>query len=78
MKVVDEECITVMEGEWTPDEVIRDIVEGGTQEDPFYVMDLGEVVARYRRWKELMPRVETFYGNTLLLYISNYDISFSD
>ncbi|CAB3229560.1 unnamed protein product [Arctia plantaginis] len=62
MKVVEQECITVMEGEWTPDEVIRDIVEGGTQEDPFYVMDLGEVVARYRRWKELMPRVEPFYA----------------
>lgn len=62
MKVVEQERITVMDGDWTPVEVIRDIVETGTQEDPFYVMDLGEVVARYRRWKELMPRVEPFYA----------------
>lgn len=62
MKVVEEERITVMDGAWSPAEVIREIVETGTQEDPFYIMDLGEVVARYRRWKELMPRVEPFYA----------------
>lgn len=63
MKVVEEEQrIRVMEGPWSPLEVIREIVEGGVQEDPFYVMDLGEVVARYHKWKELMPRVEPFYA----------------
>ncbi|XP_053618485.1 ornithine decarboxylase 1-like [Plodia interpunctella] len=62
MKVVDEERIRVMEGPWSPTDVIRQIVEEGSQEDPFYVMDLGEVVARYHRWKELMPRVEPFYA----------------
>ncbi|KAH9629102.1 hypothetical protein HF086_008551 [Spodoptera exigua] len=64
MKVVEEEqLITVMDGPWSPTDLIREIVESGTQEDPFYVMDLGEVVARYHRWKELMPRVEPFYVN---------------
>lgn len=51
----------VMEGPWNPVDVIRDVVGGG-QEDPFYVMDLGEVVARYHHWKEMMPRVEPFYA----------------
>ena len=63
MKVVDEEQrITLIEGPWSPVDVIRDIVDEGNQEDPFYVMDLGEVVARYHQWKELMPRVEPFYA----------------
>ncbi|KAJ8710225.1 hypothetical protein PYW07_009591 [Mythimna separata] len=62
MKVVEEQLITVMDGPWSPEGLIREIVESGTQEDPFYVMDLGEVVARYHRWKELMPRVEPFYA----------------
>lgn len=63
MKVVEEEqLITVMDGPWAPTDLIREIVESGTQEDPFYIMDLGEVVARYHRWKELMPRVEPFYA----------------
>ncbi|XP_022818190.1 ornithine decarboxylase 1-like [Spodoptera litura] len=63
MKVVEEEqLITVMDGPWSTTDLIREIVESGTQEDPFYVMDLGEVVARYHRWKELMPRVEPFYA----------------
>ncbi|CAK1543499.1 unnamed protein product [Leptosia nina] len=51
-----------MEGDWSPLSVIRDIVDEGMQEDPFYVMDLGEVVERYQNWKDLMPRVEPFYA----------------
>lgn len=63
MKVVEEEQrVRVMDGPWTPQEVIREIVDSGAQEDPFYVMDLGEVVARYHQWKELMPRVDPFYA----------------
>ncbi|KAL4708655.1 hypothetical protein ACJJTC_008181 [Scirpophaga incertulas] len=61
MIVEEEKRIRVMEGEWDPVSVARDVIEGG-QEDPFYVMDVGEVVARYRQWKELMPRVEPFYA----------------
>lgn len=71
MKVIeDEQRVCVMEGPWSPLGVIKEIVDEGTQEDPFYVMDLGEVVARYHQWKELMPRVEPFYGKL------NYDVLF--
>ncbi|XP_049880038.1 ornithine decarboxylase 1-like [Pectinophora gossypiella] len=62
MKVVEEEArIRVMEGAWTPEGVMKEVVAGG-QEDPFYVMDVGEVVARYQHWRDLMPRVEPFYA----------------
>lgn len=61
-----ESQVRVMHGEWSPASVIQDIVDGGVQEDPFYVMDLGELVARYQRWVELMPRVEPFYGESRL------------
>lgn len=57
-----ETSIRVVQGDWTAASVIQDIVDGGVQEDPFYVMDLGEVVARYQRWTELMPTVEPFYA----------------
>lgn len=60
--IVEEERIRVLEGEWSPLSVAREIVAEGVQEDPFYVMDVGEVVARYNQWRELMPRVEPFYG----------------
>ncbi|XP_045540385.1 ornithine decarboxylase 1 [Papilio machaon] len=63
MKVIeDEQRVRVMEGPWTPEAVIKEIVEEGGHDEPFYVMDLGEVVARYHHWKELMPRVEPFYA----------------
>lgn len=54
--------VQVMDGKWTPTSVIRDLTSSGVQEDPFYVMTLDEVVARYNAWKDLMPRVEPFYG----------------
>lgn len=63
--IEDQPKIRVMEGSWSPLGAIREVVEGGTQEDPFYVMDLGEVVARYNNWRELLPRVEPFYGKVL-------------
>ncbi|CAH0403147.1 unnamed protein product [Chilo suppressalis] len=62
MIVSEEQRIRVMEGDWSPLSVGRHIVDGGLQEDPFYVMDVGEVVARYHTWRELMPRVEPFYA----------------
>lgn len=63
MKVVEEQDrVRVMEGSWDVWGAIQEIVDTGTQEDPFYVMDLGEVIARYNKWKELLPRVEPFYG----------------
>ncbi|OWR55169.1 ornithine decarboxylase, partial [Danaus plexippus plexippus] len=58
---VTEQHVTVMKGPWSPASVARDTVDRG-HEEPFYVMDLGEVVQRYNTWKELMPRVEPFYA----------------
>lgn len=63
MKVTEEQPrVNVMEGPWSSLEAIQDVVATGQQEDPFYVMDLGEVVQRYNSWIELMPRVKPFYG----------------
>lgn len=32
------------------------------QEDPFFVMDLGEVIRQHRRWRRHLPNVHPFYG----------------
>ncbi|XP_022088366.1 ornithine decarboxylase-like [Acanthaster planci] len=31
-------------------------------DDPFYICDLGDVIAKDRKWQELLPTVETFYA----------------
>ncbi|GFS57813.1 ornithine decarboxylase [Trichonephila inaurata madagascariensis] len=31
-------------------------------EEPFYVVDVGDVVLKWKEWKEAMPRVEPFYA----------------
>jgi hypothetical protein len=37
------------------------------EEDAFYIADLGEILRQYRRWMELLPRIEPFYGNLMNL-----------
>ena len=39
------------------------------REDPFYVVNLGDVVGKLQSWREKLPRVEPFYGRTLFLYV---------
>ncbi|XP_048484286.1 LOW QUALITY PROTEIN: ornithine decarboxylase 2-like [Plutella xylostella] len=45
-----------------PKSVIKEIVASGCQEDPFYVVDLGEVVRRWQKWNLLMPRIKPYYA----------------
>ena len=33
-----------------------------TDQDSFYVCDLGEVERQFQQWQHLMPRVKPFYG----------------
>lgn len=43
-------------------ETLRQEVASCGSEDPFYVVDLGEVRRLHRRWVSLFPRVDPFYG----------------
>lgn len=41
---------------------VLDVIETTTKEseDPFYVVDLGAIVNKYRLWQELLPRVHPY------------------
>lgn len=41
---------------------MRKVVAVRTEEDPFYVFDMGLVVRLFKAWKEAMPRVDPFYA----------------
>ncbi|XP_055944177.1 ornithine decarboxylase-like [Argiope bruennichi] len=44
------------------DAVIRQMLQEKENEQPFYVVDVGDVVMKWKEWKEAMPRVEPFYA----------------
>lgn len=44
---------------WT---IIRDIAYSGSQEDAFYVCDIGDIVQKHKIWKAALPRVKPYYG----------------
>lgn len=42
-------------------DVIKDAAQRGC-EDPFYVVDLGDIVYKYNLWKDSIPRVHPYYA----------------
>ena len=44
---------------------VRDFLKGvvSGQEDPFFAVDLGRLFRLYKQWRNLLPRVDVFYGN---------------
>ena len=42
--------------------LLENTLLSNTDQDSFYVSDLGDVIRQYKQWKLLMPRVKPFYG----------------
>lgn len=42
--------------------IIETILEDHNQNSSFYVVDLGEIIRRYRKWMELLPIVRPYYA----------------
>lgn len=58
--------INIVRGKYHIDDVCRKIVNNYRDMDELFgVMDLSEVVRRFLRLKEIMPRVEQFYGKII-------------
>uniref|UniRef100_A0A646QEW9 ornithine decarboxylase n=1 Tax=Hemiscolopendra marginata TaxID=943146 RepID=A0A646QEW9_9MYRI len=43
-------------------DIIREIASRPEQEEPFYVVDLSDLVWKHKQWKLKLPRVEPFYA----------------
>lgn len=43
-------------------DVIRDLAKENGREDPFYVLDIGDIVQKIKIWRLKMPRVKPFYA----------------
>lgn len=70
MKVTNlDERIHVLDSESNVTTVIKNIAMSGLQEEAFYVLDIGDIVQKHQIWKQKLPRVEPFYGNSLIFGI---------
>lgn len=70
MKVTNlDERIHVLDSESNVMTVIKNIAMSGLQEEAFYVLDIGDIVQKHKIWKEKMPRVEPYYGKSLIIEI---------
>lgn len=43
-------------------QVIRNITNSGNQEDPFYVLNIGDIVKQHEEWLAYLPRIKPYYG----------------
>jgi len=46
----------------SPGDILREMALKPDQEEPFYVVDLSDVVRKHKLWKLALPRVEPFYA----------------
>lgn len=42
--------------------IITSYIENAINEEPFFIIDLGEVIKAYKRWQTLLPRIKPFYA----------------
>lgn len=42
--------------------IIEDICHHGPQDNPFYIMNIDDIVYKYKLWVSKMPRVKPFYA----------------
>jgi len=59
---VEDERVHVLDANSNVWSVIHDIAESGTQEEAFYICDIGDIVRKHKIWKSAMPRVEPHYA----------------
>jgi len=63
-------------------DIINDIIENNGSEQPFYVVDLGEIVSAVARWRELLPMVTPYYAvkcnpnHVMLEALASLDVNF--
>lgn len=63
MKVTElDERIHVVDANTDYLSVMKTIAESSGQEDPFYVLDIGDIVYKHKQFKQVMPRVYPYYG----------------
>jgi len=48
--------------EQTPMDILKEITTRPNQEDPFYILDAGDIVQKIKYWRLIMPRVKPFYA----------------
>ncbi|XP_076816613.1 antizyme inhibitor 2-like [Clavelina lepadiformis] len=56
--------ISLVENSTTEKEVVRDFLQNQSNDwdDSFFLGDLGDVLKKWKKWKEHLPRVEPFYA----------------
>lgn len=45
-------------------DIIKTIIDVRNQEDGFYIVDIGDVIEKHRKWISKMPRVDPHFGTS--------------
>lgn len=63
-KLLQENGVTLLgnHDKYTEYDIIETILEEHNQNSSFYIVDLGEIVRRYRQWVRLLPTVKPYYA----------------
>lgn len=63
-KLIQENSVILFgsRNKYTEYDIINSILEDHNQNIPFYIVDLGEVIRRYKKWVQMLPTVKPYYA----------------
>uniref|UniRef100_T1I070 ornithine decarboxylase n=1 Tax=Rhodnius prolixus TaxID=13249 RepID=T1I070_RHOPR len=62
MKSEIKEMVSILKEGVDARDVLKGIALSGSQEEAFFVMDVGEIIKQYETWTKMLPRVKPFYA----------------
>jgi len=50
------------------EDIIKKIIESSDDDEPFFILDIEQVVRKHRKWLTKIPRVTPYYGKVIIFF----------
>jgi ornithine decarboxylase len=54
--------VKLYSAEYTTYDIINDFLKNNQNEQPFYIIDIGEIIKLYEKWISIFPNIKPYYA----------------
>jgi ornithine decarboxylase len=74
--LINENSVKIIDSKWNMYDIVNKYLEKNQGDDSFMIIDIGDIIRQYNKWKKLLPRVTPFYAvkcnpSTIILNLLN-------
>lgn len=66
------DSIEIFDDKISDEQILKLIADGKDNEDPFRIVNVGDIFCKHQKWLEKMPRIHPFYGKLIVIYSFRY------